>query len=311
MCSERTSRMKSFAQLVKEPLKLTLQHLGLYKYVLQIRRFLERKPYRNIKRFTVTLNDVTVQFSTEDEYSNSWFFPRYAGGRIHEKIVTEMLVEVLNGAKCFVDVGTHLGWYTCVAAKHMPYGTVHGFEMDDLNFALLKQNLAINDCSNVEVHNVAVSDSPGVVSYKRDIKRPSPMFHLQARTKDEKSVGFVSVNSVTLDDFLKTKGVVPNVIKIDVEGAEMNVLRGMRQTLCKYKPILFLEIHPANLHNFNTSTYAILSLLIENNYKVFEIKHMRNQESKGGLKPLLKDSMIEGNTMFYATTVEENDSNVA
>jgi len=105
-------------------------------------------------RGLLQLNDVTVQFSTKDQYSNCWFFPRYAGGRIHEKRVTELLVEVLQGAKCFVDVGAHLGWYTCVAAKHMPYGTVYGFELDDLNFALLKQNLAINNCSNVEVHNV-------------------------------------------------------------------------------------------------------------------------------------------------------------
>ena len=124
-------------------------------------------------------------------------------------------------------------------------------------------------------------------------------------------MGFVSVNSITLDDFLKSKGVWPDVIKVDVEGAEMNVLMGMRQTLRDCKPILFLEIHPTNLHYFNTSTSEILSLLIENNYKWFEIERMRNQQSVGPLKPLLKDSMIEGNTMLYATVVGETGSNGA
>jgi FkbM family methyltransferase len=299
--------MKSFAQMVKTLIKLTLKHLGLKEYALQIRML----PYRNIKRFTATLNEATVQFSTEDEYSKSWFFPRYAGGRIHEKVVTEMLVEALQSAKCFVDVGAHLGWYTCIATKIMPYGSVYGFEMDDLNFALLKKNIAINNCTNVAVYNVAVSDSPGVVSYKREIKRPSVVFRLHANTKDEKSVGSVSVNSVTLDEFFKSKGIVPDVIKVDVEGAEMNVLMGMRQMLRNYKPILFLEIHPSSLHYFKTSTSAILSLLIENDYKVFEIESKRSQESKGRLKPLLQDSMIEGNTMLYTTAIGESGSNEA
>lgn len=190
----------------------------------------------------------------------------------------------------------------------MPSGTAYGFELDDLNFALLKQNLAINNCSNVEVHNVAVSDFPGVLSYKRHTNRPSPAFRLQAYTTYEESVGFVSVNSITLDDFLKSNGVSPDLIKVHVEGAEMNVLMGMRETLRDCKPILFLEIHPTNLHYFNTSTSEILSLLIENNYKLFEIEGMRNQQSMGPLKPLLKDSMIEGNTMLYATVAGEAGS---
>ena len=298
---EETSRMKNFVPMVKTLIKLACKHLGLNEYILQIRML----PYRNVKRFTATLNDVTVQFSTEDEYSKCWFFPRYARGRIHEKVVTEILVEALQSAKCFVDVGAHIGWYTCIASKHMPYGSVYGFEMDDLSFALLKKNIAINNCTNVEVYNVAVSESPGMVSYKRDTKRPNPGFYLQANTKDENSAGFVSVNSMILDEFLKSKGIVPDVIKVDVEGAEMNVLMGMRQTLRSYKPILFLEIHPSNLHYFSTSTSAILSLLIENDYKVFEIESMRSQESHGRLKSLLQDSMIKGNTMLYANAVGE------
>ena len=111
----------------------------------------------------------------------------------------------------------------------------------------------------------------------------------------------MSINSVTLDEFLKSKGVFPDVIKVDVEGAEMKVLMGMKQTLCNYKPQLFLEIHPNNLHYFKTSTSAILGLLMESDYKVFEIENMRTQESKGLLKPLLQDSIIEEITMLYAT----------
>ena len=303
--------MKSIVSSLKDTLRLIFPHFGLYKYTAQIKNISDpkRRPYRSIKRFKVTLNGVTVQFNTDDEYSNRWFFTRHGEGRIHEKITTEMLIETLQGAKCFVDVGTNLGWYTCLASKHMPDGAVYGFEMDDLNFALLKKNLAINNCSNVEAHNLAVSDSPGIVSYKRERYFPSPMFHLQTNIKNESSTGFVSAHSVALDDFLQGKGIVPGVIKIDVEGAEMSVLMGMEQTLKVCKPIFFLEIHPNNLHYFNTSTDAILSLLLENNYKVFEIESFRNQGTKKQLKRLLRDSIIENNTMLYATAAEGKDSN--
>ena len=297
--------------MVQTSIKSTLQHLGLYEYALQISMLNKTRRYRNVQRFTATLNGITVQFNTEDTYSKLWFFPRYAEGRIHEKVVTEMLIEALRSAKCFVDVGAHLGWYTCIAAKHMPCGSVYGFEMDDLSFALLEQNISINNFTNVEVYNVAVSDFPGVVSYKRDTKRPSPTFRIQANEKKSEAAGSVSVNSVKLEEFFKNKGIVPDVIKVDVEGAEMNVLIGMRQTLRNYKPILFLEIHPSNLCYFNTSTSAILSLLTENGYRIFEIENMRTQESKKRLKPLLKNSMLEGNTMLYATAVGESGSNAA
>ncbi len=181
--------LKGFAQKVKIVIKFALEHLGLFKYAQQIRML----PYRDLKTIAITLNGIAVRFSTEDEYSKSWFFPRYAGGRIHEGVVTEMLIEALQSARCFVDVGTNLGWYTCIAAMQMRGGIVYGFEMDDLNFALLEKNIAINNCPNVEVFNLAVSDSSGVVSYERDENRPNPGFCLDVNIKDGKSTGVRSV----------------------------------------------------------------------------------------------------------------------
>jgi FkbM family methyltransferase len=302
--------MRSFTEMVKAPIRSTLQLLGLYGYAQNVKRFITTIPYRNIDIFSATLNGVTVRFCTEDEYSKSWFFPRYAGGGIHEKVVTGMLVGELQSARCFADIGAHLGWFTCVAAKHMPLGNVFGFEMDNLSFSLLEQNVATNDCANVEVYNVAVSDVSGIASYKRYSMHPNAALRLQANTKDEQS-GSVSVDSVALDEFFESKGVAPDVVKIDVEGAEMNVLMGMRQTLRNCRPVLFLEIHPPNLRYFNTSTSAIFSLLIEHHYSVFEVESMRSHESKKRLRLLRQDSILEDNTMLYATAEGETDPNVA
>jgi FkbM family methyltransferase len=296
--------MKDIARPLKKVLKPILLQLGLYKYVprfREIRGNLEKRWYRSIKKYTATLNGVTVQFSTEDEYSNDWFFPRYAGGRIHEKTVTGMIVEALRGKHCFVDVGTNLGWFTCLASKIIPNGNIYGFEMDDLNFALLQKNISLNKCNNVECINMAISESSGDLTYKREIDRPDAGFRLEPGEGAGHLAGFVSVKSVTLDDFLEKRGITPEVIKIDVEGAEMNVLRGMRRTLEKTMPVLFLEVHPEQLHNFNTSTSEIINILISNKYNIFEIESMREQVSEAHLRPLSRDSIVERNSMLYAS----------
>lgn len=298
--------MRNIAQTLRDHLKSSLKYLGLYDYVLKLRYLIDinGKKYRDIKIFTVTMNGKDVHFSTDDQYSNSWFFPRYAGGKVHEKKVTEMLIGSLDGAKCFVDVGTNLGWYTCLACKHMPQGVVYGFELDDFNFSLLKKNLAINSCSNAEVHNIAVSDSTGLVSYMRDSKRPSPCFVLHSDAMDHNRRGLVSVKATSLDDYLESKEFTPDVIKIDVEGAEMNVLRGMERIIKNVKPILFLEVHPNVLPSFNTSPSAIVALLIETGYQVFEIENMRAHDSTAQLKALAQDANLEKNTMLYAVAAK-------
>jgi len=295
--------MTQAKQSLRDGLKSGLRRVGLYDHALRMRRLLDpkRMPYRFIRKYKTTIKGVAVEFSTRDDYSNSWFFPRYAGGRIHERAVTDKMVNEFQNSKCFVDVGTHLGWYTCLAAKHMPNGIVYGFEMDDMFFHLLKKNVALNKCDNVEAYNVAVFDSAGTVNYRREDNRYSPGFRLRTNTTNGSSNGVVSVQSVALDDFFQEEGVVPDLIKVDVEGAEMNVLMGMRNTLQAHKPVLFLEVHPSNLNDFDTSVTEILALLADANYEVFEIEDMRNQDARGQMTPLNRDAVMEDNTMLYAT----------
>jgi FkbM family methyltransferase len=171
--------------------------------------------------------------------------------------------------------------------------------MDVLNFSQLKRNLALNDCYNAEVHNVAASDAAGRACYRRDVDGPSPSFRLEAKPQGTNSAVFVPVDALTLDEFLRDKEAVPDVVEVDV-GAEMNVLTGMKQTMRDGKPKLYLEIHPATPPAFNASASALLSLLGASNYEVFEIEEMRSQEPGGRLKRLSAGSTIENNTMLYA-----------
>lgn len=143
---------------VRDAVKAILRPLGLLGLV---RNLDPRRPefgFRKLDRWEGEVAGVPLRFSTEDNYSKGWFFPRYANDRIHERGVAELLAEKLAGAKCFVDVGTNLGWLTCLAGKLMPSGVVHGFEMDDLNFALAQRNVEMNGLGNVHLYRSAAAE---------------------------------------------------------------------------------------------------------------------------------------------------------
>ena len=257
--------------------------------------------YGNIRTFETEINGIKTFFSTEDDYSIRWFFPRYKGGKIHEKQVTEAILNTLKGATCFVDVGTNLGWYTCLACKHMPNGVVYGFEMDDQNFDLLQKNIAINNCKNAKLQHVAVTDTQGKLSYQKNIDAPSATFRIASDGDTADTCDLVSVDAITMDAFFEDKELKPDVIKIDVEGAEMNVLKGMKKILQIKKPVLFIEVHPWNLSAFHSSPSEIFSFLIDNRYDVYEIEDMRAFDGNKSLRKLNKTSELNGNPMLFAT----------
>jgi len=293
--------MVSIARTMKRKVKSALQRIGVDQKTLESIRIFDprNRKYVNEPIFVANLNGFEINFSTEDSYSNRWFYPRYANGGVHERKVTEMLMEALRGAKCFADVGTNLGWYTCIASKCLPTGVVYGFEMDDLNFDLLHRNLELNSANNVQAYHAAVSDSEGTVSYERNGSNPSPFFQMKQGTSGPSS-RTVSVKSITLDQFFDGTKTLPDVMKIDVEGAEFSVLKGMTRILREHRPVLFLEIHPTYLKRFGSSTKELLTLLIEFGYRIVQIESMRDDEQVLQLTPLTADSVIESNDMLYA-----------
>jgi len=258
------------------------------------------KKYGKIKELAVNVRGVKVLFSTEDSYSRIWLYKRCNDGKIHEEKVVNMLVEKLSVSKCFVDVGTHLGYYTCIASKFMPNGIIYGFEMDELNYLLAKKNLKLNECKNVHIYHAAVANSSGVVRYLRKTRRPSPIFSISTSVLREKNGHLITVKSITLDDFFKYKETMPDVIKIDVEGAEMKVMEGMKHLIKHVNLKLFVEVHPMKLLDHQSSANAVVSLLLDAGYTVFEIENFRKSGEEICLKRLNRSSHLQNDVMLYA-----------
>lgn len=260
--------------------------------------FLQR--YGNVDRHRVALRGRTTVFSTQDDYSKRWFYPRYDDGRIHEEPVTLLFLDELAESRCFVDVGANLGWFTCLAATHLPEGRVFSFEMDEQNFHLLEINVCLNRTDNVEIVHAAVSDQPGRVSYQRYGFRPSPEFRMVKDGADTGEPDLVSVDAVALDSFFAGRDLRPDFIKIDVEGAELQVLQGMSGLMRDQEPRLLIELHPGTLPLFGASAAEVVDLLVGSGYDVYEVEGLREQGRGNSLRRVSLPYTSMQNCMLYA-----------
>ena len=142
-----------------------------------------------------------------------------------------------------IDIGAHIGRYTITSSKQVgKSGKVVAIEADPDNFQLLKRNIALNNLTNVLPLNYAVfSTRTRMKLYEQSA---SAKYNSLMLARAAESKNYVEVNADTLDNILKQNGVNQvNWIKIDVEGAEFEVLKGSTEMLSGENVSLFVEIH--------------------------------------------------------------------
>jgi len=226
--------------------------------------------YFNRNQCAFTVQGTPIAFDTSDSYSKEWFFPRCDGGKYHEPAVTELVRLLSKEQPSFVDVGAHLGYFTVVAGALMPSSPIISVEMDDRALERLKKNVALNNLTNVQIFHTAISGASGPVSYRRLPMLDSGESISYGHTDDPT----VTIQGRTLDKLFAETGIVPGLIKIDVEGADYDVLTGMTQTLTK-QPVLLLEIHGKKLPLFGSDSRQVLRFLEDAGYEIFEVGEHR------------------------------------
>jgi FkbM family methyltransferase len=159
-----------------------------------------------------------------------------------------------------VDIGAHIGYYALLSAKQTgPLGKVFAYEPEPGNFNLLQKNATANQLSNIIPLNTALSDTSG--SRELFLEKYNKGHHSFARNKN--TIQTISVPTQTLDDSLKGLGSPRiDIIKIDVEGAEPIVLRGMRETIRNNPGIrIFTEVYPRSMAKLGESAQSYLKEL--------------------------------------------------
>lgn len=192
-----------------------------------------------------------------------------------EPEVASFLVRFLESGMTFVDIGAHIGEYVLLAASIVGHrGSVHAFEPDPRNYRLLEYNVHMNRLQSIFLHNCAVHKQNGQVPLALFRERSVSRIALsESGLSDRSCASEVIVPAVTLDTYLAKERVARvDLLKIDVEGAELFVLEGAHELLSQHPkaaPVILFEYSPKNYANYHYEATAITDLLMSYGYTVY------------------------------------------
>lgn len=193
-------------------------------------------------------------------------------GKNREKNSMTLFSHIINTSNMVIEVGGHIGYLSTYFSMLVgSKGNVIVFEPGENNLLYLKKN--VGELKNVTIVAKAVSDRNGEASfYVEDFSGQNnsllPTYDgLQRNTENAYVTGQkkeVIVSTVALDNFCFENDIIPDFIKIDIEGAELIALQGMRRVLLEIIPILMIEVTEnfadviRVIHSYDYLTYSDL-----------------------------------------------------
>lgn len=188
--------------------------------------------YCTSSSITVEAAEKEIKFSTPN-LSSRWElnFVKNAEKDVFEKMLSEMDEE-----DTFYDIGANIGFYTCFFSEKASKS--YSFEPNKHAAQILRENIEENSLENVEVIEAAASDRNTSIKLS---KAPGTSVFGTAQIKDSEE-GEIEARKV---DGLFEEGKVelPDMVKIDVEGHEIEVLKGMEEVIEKASPVIYVESH--------------------------------------------------------------------
>ena len=201
---------------------------------------------------------IELQIDPESQEPFSWFCWQ-APEMVKE---LDFFIDRIRGAKSFADIGANHGVFSLVFLKLNPAGEVLSVDPSPLADAVRRKNRALNGMdSNLICHQVACGAVEGSVSMHFN------WHHLEVSGKGDESLNKVSILVRPLDALCSESKINPEIVKIDVEGFELQVLQGAEGTL-KSAKLLLLEIHPALLDKLNVSQKDIFDWLDKRGWRI-------------------------------------------
>lgn len=189
---------------------------------------------------------------------------------MYEPYESEIFRRVIRSGDLVADIGANVGYFTLIAAKRG--AAVYAFEPEPHNRACLERTIALNTLSHVRIESVAIADRAGAMT-----------LHLYDTNKGKHSLikdaqdakGFnssVDVSVRTLDSY----DITPDIIKMDIEGAEALAFAGMQQSLTQCRA-LFFELTPDAIRKSGHDPVALLRNIREQGFTVYEINERKKR----------------------------------
>ena len=234
-------------------------------------------PYKNI----IEIQGSKMLLNVHDEsYAMRKTFEAYAFRNIHEKETTELFKQTVKEGNTVIDLGANIGYFTLLAAKLVgERGKVFAFEPEPKNYSYLVKNIELNNYHNVVALKKAVSDKNGktklyICDYDSGHHTINQAGGLEAYSRGrEIKIEEIDIETIRLDDFLKGKEELIDVIKMDVEGAEVLALTGMDNMIRVNKNLkMFIEFFPLLIEKMGGSPEEFIRRLLEDyNFSIYVI----------------------------------------
>jgi len=188
--------------------------------------------------YPLAIQDTEVNFTA----ANPWVVSKNKERFNSEKQVLLDVFSEINEGDVFYDIGANTGLYSLFVAKKSPTHNVVSFEPYPPNLDVFQNDIDRNNLNNIRIFDFALSDTNGSISF--DVPAQQQAGYGSASINPEKE-GSSTVSTSTTDNVIREYDLPsPNIVKIDVEGSEDLVIRGMEETLsstdCR---LIYCEVH--------------------------------------------------------------------
>lgn len=178
-----------------------------------------------------------------------WTHARLLNIGVSQPYVLRWVAETVRPGDTFFDVGAHQGWMSLAAARRTGRrGRVVAFEPSPPLIEYLAYHKRMNRLTQMEIVAKAVTNRDASrVPFSLIGNGDSSMnavFGTGGQGDPSQGESVIEIETITLDSFSRQSGLVPDVIKIDVEGAELWVCEGAREVIAERRPALILATHP-------------------------------------------------------------------
>lgn len=209
-------------------------------------------------------------------------------------VLAPIFDEVVGAGSVVIDVGANQGIYTLWAARRaVPGGSVHAFEPIESTRLVLEENVRRNRlCETVVVQSAAVGSGCGSLMLYT-VPQFSGLTSPYRRSDDAE---LVEVQVTSLDLYCEQMGIVPHLVKIDIEGFETEALRGMSMLLHHaHPPVVILECIRPQLEQAGSSVDELMEEIHRTGMEAWALH-------RKGLRPFTKTSTDDGNLVLLHPT---------
>jgi FkbM family methyltransferase len=212
----------------------------------------------NIEKTKSSVDNYKAEFLTNSR-SEYWRVKNFVG----EERILEDILDRLEGGERYWDVGANIGTHAVFPGKKLTNGHVTAFEPMPAVSERLKTNLDKNvDKEQWSVEQVGLYSRTGQKTMKVGSDDPGSGTHSISQE------GNITIELQRADEYIQTNN-LPEVVKIDVEGTELEVLNGFGDYLSEIQ-LLYVEVHPSELKKYGGTEEQVLDRLNEAGFKIQE-----------------------------------------